>query len=53
MMRKFNIKPFYTNILCAEKFVDSTLQACRIRDPNEKTNFHQMVLNDVERCLYY
>ncbi len=30
MMRKFNIKIFYTNFLCAEKFVDLTLQACRM-----------------------
>ncbi len=29
-MRKCNINVLYTNILCAEKFIDLTVQACHI-----------------------
>ncbi len=40
MMRKFNIKIFNTNFLCAEKFVDLTLKACRTSENQEISLLH-------------
>ncbi len=44
MIRKFNIKCVYTNFLCTDKFIDLTIQACRIHGHRGRitTNYKNM-----------